>query len=216
MPGLEVAEVVRNVRQRLREQAAKVKHEQMPAIYIQADRFYLMPDAGSVTPQTTASPEESFWAALDPTHPCEYQAYLDQYPRGRFAALAKLRLQDCRPVKGARQAPAAPDHSPPVAAAPALLKSQGRRAGASGRTNQSRYDVPKRQRRCQERCRSRGVVSQGRRAGRCQRDTKPQESRGCKVVPISSLHLVVRRSDHHETPRLQQEIAGADPGSRSQ
>ena len=82
VPGLEVAEVVRNVRQRVREQAAKVKHEQTPAIYIQADRFYLMPDAGSVTPQTTASPEESFWAALDPTHPCEYQAYLDQYPRG--------------------------------------------------------------------------------------------------------------------------------------
>ncbi len=118
-PGLEVAEVVRNVRQRVRDQAAKVKHEQTPAIYIQADRFYLIPDAGSVTLQTTASLEESLWAALDPTRPCEYQVYLDQYPQGRFADLAKLRLQDCRSVKGAKQAPVAPDYSP-VAAAPTL------------------------------------------------------------------------------------------------
>lgn len=94
-PGLEVAEVVRNVRQRVKEQAALVRHEQTPAIYIQADRYYLIPNAQNVTIHTQPSAEDSLWAQIDPYRPCDYQAYVDQYPQGTFVSLAKLRLKEC-------------------------------------------------------------------------------------------------------------------------
>ena len=115
-PGLEVAEVVRNVRKRVKDQAAKVKHDQTPAIYIQADSFYLIPNAGSVTIQTPeASAEDSFWAALNPAQPCEYQTYIDQYPQGKYVALAKRRLAECTP-KATADKPTATE--PPKVAVP--------------------------------------------------------------------------------------------------
>jgi len=119
-PGLEVAEVVRNVRTRVKEQAAKVRHEQTPAIYIQADRFYLIPDAQSVTIQSPAQDaEDSLWAQLNVSRPCEYQAYLDQYPNGKFAALARQRIKACA---GGTPAPAAaPLAKPPAAEPPAPM-----------------------------------------------------------------------------------------------
>ena len=127
-PGLEVAQVVRNVGQRVKEQAAKVRHQQTPAIYIQAGNFYLIPNAESVTVQgAPASAEDSFWAALNPAQPCEYQAYLDQHPQGKYVALARRRLAECAPkAETAKPAvdppkiavPPAPTSAPPVAVVP--------------------------------------------------------------------------------------------------
>ncbi|KAB2845447.1 MAG: hypothetical protein F9K47_00145, partial [Burkholderiales bacterium] len=104
-PGLEVAEMVRNVRQRVKEAAATVQHEQTPAIYIQADRFYLVspPAPPLPTPPVLPSSEDALWAQLDSDKPCEYLAYLEEYPKGKFAALARVRAKDCVPA--GRQAP---------------------------------------------------------------------------------------------------------------
>jgi len=101
-PGLEVSEVVMNVRKRVKDQAAQVKHEQTPAIYIQADRFYLTSAAQSVTNAAPSSEEDKLWATFAPSMPCDYRAYLDQYPQGRYVALAKQLLTEClEPVAGA-------------------------------------------------------------------------------------------------------------------
>ncbi|MBI3149429.1 MAG: caspase family protein [Betaproteobacteria bacterium] len=102
-PGLEVAEMVRNVRQRVKDAAAKVQHEQTPAIYIQADRFYLVAPPPLPTPPVLPSSEDALWAQLDSDKPCEYMAYLEEYPAGKFAALARIRARDC--VPSSRQPP---------------------------------------------------------------------------------------------------------------
>lgn len=104
-PGVEVAEMVRNVRQRVKAAAATVQHEQTPAIYIQADRFYLVAPPPLPEPPIMPSSEDALWAQLDSDKPCEYQAYLEEYPKGKFAALARIRARDCIPT--ARVAPTA-------------------------------------------------------------------------------------------------------------
>lgn len=45
-PGIHVAEMVQNVRETVKEKAAREKHEQSPAIYIQAGKVYLGPEPG--------------------------------------------------------------------------------------------------------------------------------------------------------------------------
>ncbi|HUQ26824.1 MAG TPA: hypothetical protein VM140_14255 [Burkholderiales bacterium] len=64
--------------------------------------------------QGAASSEEiSFWETVrDSKNAAELQAYLDQYPNGRFAALAKVRLAALQ-----RPAPAAPATARPAPAA---------------------------------------------------------------------------------------------------
>ena len=70
--------------------------ETSPNLHIQAERFYLIPNARTVNTLEAASPEGSLWSAIDPAKPCEYQAYLEQYPQGNFAPLARLRLKECQ------------------------------------------------------------------------------------------------------------------------
>lgn len=105
-PGLEVAEVVRNVRRRVKDLAASVKHEQTPAIYIQADRFYLKPGDGAQVAQlsgagslarTPAQIEDELWDAIKESDTVAvFEQYLAQYPDGRYVTLANVRLIELR------------------------------------------------------------------------------------------------------------------------
>jgi hypothetical protein len=126
-PGLEVAELVRNVRKRVKDQAAAVKHEQTPALYIQADRFYLVPNPTQVTIAAQADDQEAFWAQLDIARPCEYQAYLEQYPQGRYATIARQRLKVCHAPTG--ELP--PTAGQPPLVAPALMREAGAEPAAA-------------------------------------------------------------------------------------
>ena len=114
-PGMEVADMVRNVRQRVKTAAATVQHEQTPAIYIQADRFYLVAPPPLPEPPTMPNSEDALWAQLDSDKPCEYQAYIEEYPKGKFAALARVRARDCVLTARAAPTPTLAMNKPPTA-----------------------------------------------------------------------------------------------------
>jgi len=77
-------------------------------------RFFLVAfllACGQAHAQSPANPEEiAFWESVrESKNPAELQAYLDQYPNGRFAVLAKVRLAALQ-----RPAPAAPATARPA------------------------------------------------------------------------------------------------------
>ena len=98
-----------------------------------------------VQAQSPANPEEiAFWETVrDSKNPAELQAYIDQYPKGRFVVLAKARLAALQ--KPAAQ-PAAPVARPSTApAAPvALAVPSGSRLPQPGDTWTYRLSYPKR------------------------------------------------------------------------
>ena len=82
------------------------------------------PPPPAAPPKTEANQnlqvEMAFWDAIkDSDRPEDYQAYLQTYPKGRFAALARARAT---PRGKPEQTAAAPAPGPPPAAAEALLK----------------------------------------------------------------------------------------------
>lgn len=78
----------------------------------------LMPLAGAQTPDRATEElraEMVFWESIrSSTDPADFRAYLEQYPRGRFAALARNRLAALAPQ------PAAPAAAPPTAPAASI------------------------------------------------------------------------------------------------
>lgn len=84
--GQDVATMVQNVRTQVKNKAWESKrHQQTPAIYIQADKVYLTPDMGSK--------ENEFWNTIkESSNAADFEAYLNQYPNGNFVSLAKNRL----------------------------------------------------------------------------------------------------------------------------
>jgi uncharacterized caspase-like protein len=83
------------------------------------DDFYFRPALGPALAQPQEVNETvlelAFWDAIkSSTRSADYTAYLEQYPRGRFAALARVRAQ----ALAEPAAPAAPAPSPAPVAAP--------------------------------------------------------------------------------------------------
>ncbi len=79
--------------------------------------------AASAAPQAGDPAEITFWESVrDSKNPAELQAYIDQYPKGRFVVLAKSRLAALsqRPVV---PTPATPVAQPAVPAAPHALQA---------------------------------------------------------------------------------------------
>jgi hypothetical protein len=137
--GVPADQILRNVREEVVRLARSVGHEQVPALYDQSiGRFYLRRATGTLTdpskpaaPLTAAAPLETasqineriFWESVkDSRSPEELRAYLQRFPNGVFAELARLRIDALirtpRPVAGAA-APSAPSPSPMPTAAPA-------------------------------------------------------------------------------------------------
>lgn len=64
--------------------------------------------------------ELTFWESIkDSTYPSDYEAYLKAYPNGRFATLAKARIERLRAAGNARPAASAPPAAAATPAAPA-------------------------------------------------------------------------------------------------
>lgn len=102
-PGIPVDRVLRNVREEVVRLAKSVGHEQVPALYDQAlGEFYFRPGHAAVVSATgsataAADPamlELALWDSVkDSRQAAELNAYLDQYPSGRFAGVARSRLK---------------------------------------------------------------------------------------------------------------------------
>lgn len=101
-PGLTVDQIARNVRNTVAALAQKQNHEQVPAIYDQIlGQFYFYEASTSL--RTSAGEDDSASSALaveltywntvkDSRNVAELQGYLIQYPEGKFASIAKVRL----------------------------------------------------------------------------------------------------------------------------
>ncbi len=134
-PGMSFDDMVKTARQRVREQAARIGHQQNPAIYDQTtgDFYFLGPTTVTVTPPAGAvaaqpvDKETIFWEGIkDSRNPAAFEAYLRQYPEGAFAELARFRISTLSappPAAPAQPAPAQPAPAPspaPAAASTAL------------------------------------------------------------------------------------------------
>jgi hypothetical protein len=102
-PGVRVDEMVREVQDAVENLARTVSHEQRPAIYNEArGNFYFFgpttvrvetpaaPSAATLTPEQR---EDRFWddAKLAGNREA-FEAYIDAYPKGRYAALARANV----------------------------------------------------------------------------------------------------------------------------
>ena len=129
-PGVPVDQVLKRVRAEVVQLARSVGHEQVPALYDQSiGEFFFRPGAGpqvAVAPSSsTNSPavdpallDLSFWDSIKTsTNRADFEEYLRQFPAGRFAGLARNRLQG-PPVPAASVTPVTPP-APVVAPAQA-------------------------------------------------------------------------------------------------
>ena len=128
-PGLEVEEMFRKVREAV---LATTGGKQEPSVYgsLSNKSAHLRPlptpsteapevaqgkGQGADLDQLTAErlqAERLYWASVkDSSDPAEIQTYLDQYPTGTYAALARVRLER---LKGEPEATSAPDAATPA------------------------------------------------------------------------------------------------------
>jgi len=116
-PGITIRDAVLGVRSAVRARARSVDHEQFPAIYDQAEgNFYFHPGRGgeiaALTPQlsgarTREQIEDELWGAIKDSEKLSvFEAYLAQYPNGRYVTLAKVRLLELRTPAAQRPATA--------------------------------------------------------------------------------------------------------------
>ena len=101
-PGARIEDLVREVQDSVEVLAGTVKHEQRPALYNESrgSFFFFGPTAVQVAPVlanaaelTAANGEESFWGDAKLAGNREaFNAYLESYPVGRYASLAKANL----------------------------------------------------------------------------------------------------------------------------
>lgn len=94
LPGLKVEDVFKRVRANV---ARATGESQVPweASSLTGDFFFSGASTAGYQPQvlTDAEIEQAFWDTVkDSAHAGDYQRYLSQYPNGRFAALASVRI----------------------------------------------------------------------------------------------------------------------------
>lgn len=110
-PGVEVHQVLRNVRSRVVGMARSVNHDQMPALYDQVEGDFLfypstvsrvsevseLPKPASANVKTKEQIEDEYWDLIKGSNELAgFEQYLNDYPDGRYAGLAKLRIGKLR------------------------------------------------------------------------------------------------------------------------
>lgn len=115
-PGLSLTTTARQVRRSVEKLARTVTHEQRPAYYdeVTGDFFFVKPDGKKpalVTPKPANSQEDILWAGIEQSKTADdFSFYLRQFPNGKFASFAKLKLErlkkakPAKPVKPVREA----------------------------------------------------------------------------------------------------------------
>ena len=161
-PGISAVEAIRQTRSIVKQKAKTVNHDQDPAYYDQSDGdFYFVSGPSQVamaTPQgapttvvQTVDPramELSFWDSIkDSKQADDFQDYLDKYPNGQYAGVAKRRVAALSQAQGQSQSvtrssesgptattPAAPAYAPPpVAMAPSAAPSMASKIEEQGK-----------------------------------------------------------------------------------
>ncbi|MDP1613803.1 MAG: SUMF1/EgtB/PvdO family nonheme iron enzyme [Sulfuritalea sp.] len=119
-PGLPVSDLLKGVRDDVERKAGSVNHKQRPALVDESrGTFYFFPpgadtQVASLTAVATdpLAVELAFWNSVkDSRDAGEIKLYLEKYPRGQFAALARARVKSLEAVPvapAAAPAPAAP------------------------------------------------------------------------------------------------------------
>ncbi len=116
-PGLKLEELVREIQDSVEKLARTVSHDQRPAMYNEArGNFYFFAPASGASPTTTSSNsgvaradeglrEDRFWEDTKSAGNRDgFEAYLDQYPRGRYANLARANINRLIAAGGAAAA----------------------------------------------------------------------------------------------------------------
>jgi len=110
VPGLPVREMVARVRQEVAQAARGSGYEQTPAVYDEAEGDYIFSPgaanaqtlavtAPATAPTPAAAPDREgvFWDSMrGSSNPADFEAYLQTYPNGAFAALARSRVAALR------------------------------------------------------------------------------------------------------------------------
>ena len=107
-PGKSVSQVAQEVRVEVQRLAKTVGHEQRPAYYDELSAGLVLqakaarPDAAApASPQpqgTDKQIELAYWASIkDAKNAKLFEAYLEQYPNGSFAKLARLKIEELKP-----------------------------------------------------------------------------------------------------------------------
>ena len=107
-PGVKIEEMVREVQDAVESLAKTVRHEQRPALYNEArGNFYFYgPTIVQAAPKPYAVPvisdeqkEKEFWDDTKSAGNKEaFEAYLESYPTGRYASLAKANISRLSPA----------------------------------------------------------------------------------------------------------------------
>ncbi len=113
-PDIEVRQMLTRVRSEVL-QATGGKQVPWDHSSLTGDFFFVPRGAAVATPPVTPSADRelAFWESVKDSHdPADFQAYLDQYPAGTFAALARNRLAAQQPQQQAATTPTAPNPAP--------------------------------------------------------------------------------------------------------
>ena len=138
-PGVKVDELVRETQVSVEKLASSVGHKQRPALYNEArGSFYFFGPTTVVTPAPTvnsvamyeAQREDRFWEDAKVTANRDgFNAYLEQYPNGRYASLARANINrlsgsmtetSSSPVQGASAVVRAPPLKEPGTPVPSI------------------------------------------------------------------------------------------------
>ena len=97
-PGLKLTETARRVRREVQKLAAAASHEQRPAYYdeITGDFFFTPNRAEAPVPRlsTSDNQDEMLWAAVkDSDRLSDFKFYLNRFPKGRYSAVAELKVE---------------------------------------------------------------------------------------------------------------------------
>lgn len=117
-PGVRVEDMVREVQDSVEALARTVSHDQRPAMYSEArGNFYFFGPTTvrlqSPSNSTATDPEYETWtAAGEANTAAAYQAYLEAFPKGKYAAAARIKLTALTTPMPARPPTAATSNVP--------------------------------------------------------------------------------------------------------
>ncbi|MEW6165610.1 MAG: caspase family protein [Pseudomonadota bacterium] len=101
VPGLTVEQVFKRTREGVEtESEREIGRRQSPreeSSLKGADMYFVPPPEGGAGTANAAAVELAYWNSItSSTNPADFESYLNQYPQGQFAALARNRLQALR------------------------------------------------------------------------------------------------------------------------
>ena len=115
-PGKSVAQIAQEVRGEVQTLAKTVGHEQRPAYYDELSSALVLRAAEpkASTPQTGETQIElAYWDTIkNETNAKLFEAYLERYPNGSFAELARLKIEALKPSADAARGEVEPSPSP--------------------------------------------------------------------------------------------------------